>query len=171
VAGNTGYLIIGALIITIALCWYLRLAFALGAIVALVHDATVTIGLFSILNKEVDLTVIAAILTLLGYSMNDTIIVFDRIREERKNKPNFTLPKIINLSINETLSRTILTSGLTFLVVLSLYLFGGTVIHDFAFAMLIGIIVGTYSSIFIASPILLALEPRIEEPGAVGAVR
>ena len=132
--------------------------FALGAVLALFHDVLITLGIFSILNKEFDLTVLAAFLTIVGYSLNDTIIVFDRIRENMKKYLKTKFPDIINRSVNETLSRTILTSGTTFFVVLALFLFGGGVIHDFALAMLIGIIVGTYSSIYIASPLVLLFE-------------
>lgn len=134
--------------------------FALGAVIALVHDVLITLGLFSILNKEIDLTILAAFLTIVGYSLNDTIIVYDRIRENMKKYVKGNFGNIINKSINETLSRTILTSGTTLFVVLALFLFGGGVIHDFALALLIGIVVGTYSSIYIASPILLLLEKK-----------
>lgn len=134
--------------------------FALGAVIALFHDVLITLGIFSILNKEFDLTVVAAFLTIVGYSLNDTIIVFDRIRENMKKFVKGNFPNIINKSINETLSRTILTSGTTLFVVLALFIFGGGVIHDFALALLIGIIVGTYSSIYIASPILLFFEKK-----------
>ena len=134
--------------------------FALGAVLALVHDVLITLGLFSILNKEIDLTILAAFLTIVGYSLNDTIIVYDRIRENMKKYVKGNFGNIINKSINETLSRTILTSGTTLFVVLALFIFGGGVIHDFALALLIGIVVGTYSSIYIASPILLLLEKK-----------
>ena len=129
--------------------------FAVGAILALIHDVLITLGVFSLFGKEIDLPIIAAFLAIVGYSLNDTIIVYDRIRENygAKNKEDF--PVIVNSSINETLSRTILTSGTTLLVVLALFLFGGGVIHNFAFALLVGIGVGTYSSIFVASPVLL----------------
>ncbi|MCX7022244.1 MAG: protein translocase subunit SecF [bacterium] len=129
--------------------------FALGAIIALFHDVFVTLGIFSLLGKEINLAIIAAILTLIGYSLNDTIVVFDRIREDRKLLRRRTLEEIINKAINETLSRTILTSGTTLIVTLVLVLFGGSVIHDFALALTIGIIVGTYSSIFIAAPFVI----------------
>ncbi|MDQ7031515.1 MAG: protein translocase subunit SecF [Desulfonauticus sp.] len=154
------FLIIGAMLITLFLCWYLKLKYALGAIVALIHDVTITVGIFSILNKEFDLTIVAALLTIIGYSLNDTIIVFDRIRENLKGKKGGNFAEIINKSINQTLSRTILTSGTTLLVVLSLLILGGGVIHDFALALFIGIIVGTYSSIYVASPILLSFEKK-----------
>ena len=126
-----------------------------AAVFAVFHDTLVTLGLFSIFHREINLTVIAALLTLVGYSVNDTIVVFDRIRENLKIRRRDDLETIMNDSINQTLSRTILTSGLTFLTVLSLFLFGGEVINHFAFAMVVGIIVGTYSSIAIAAPLVL----------------
>eukprot|EP00831_Metopus_contortus_P003675 TRINITY_DN11358_c0_g2_i1.p1 TRINITY_DN11358_c0_g2~~TRINITY_DN11358_c0_g2_i1.p1 ORF type:complete len:358 (+),score=84.00 TRINITY_DN11358_c0_g2_i1:296-1369(+) len=155
-----GWLIIAALVITVGLCWYLKLNYALGAVVALIHDVLITIGIFSILNKEFDLTIIAALLTIIGYSLNDTIIVFDRIRENTiANKGRTDFGVVINQSINQTLSRTIMTSATTLVVVFCLFVLGGSVIHDFALALLIGIGVGTYSSIFVASPILLGFGP------------
>ena len=126
-----------------------------AAVLAVFHDVIITLGFFSFFNKEISLTVIAALLTLVGYSMNDTIVVFDRIRENLKLSRRESLSSIINKSINQTLSRTVLTSGLTFITVVSLYLFGGEVINGFAFAMVIGIVIGTYSSIAIASPLLV----------------
>jgi preprotein translocase subunit SecF len=129
--------------------------YGVAAVVAVFHDTIITIGLFSIFNKEISLTVIAALLTLVGYSMNDTIVVFDRIRENLKILRREKLGSLVNKSINQTLSRTILTSGLTFLTVLALFLFGGEVLHGFSLALVIGIIIGTYSSIFIASPIVV----------------
>jgi preprotein translocase subunit SecF len=146
--------------ITIALCILLRFRFALGAVVALVHDVIITVGVFSLLDKQFTLPIVAALLTIIGYSLNDTIVVFDRIRENVKKLRRQTPKEVINISINETLSRTILTSVTTLVVVIVLFLFGGGVIHDFAFALLIGVIVGTYSSMFVASPILLFLEER-----------
>ena len=136
----------------------LRFEFVYGAaaVIAVFHDTIITIGLFSIFNKQIDLPVIAALLTLVGFSMNDTIVVFDRIRENLKLMRKESLYNIINASINQTLSRTILTSGLTLLTALSLFFFGGPVLHGFSFALVFGILVGTYSSIFIASPILVA---------------
>ncbi|WP_421901633.1 protein translocase subunit SecF [Maridesulfovibrio sp.] len=161
---STTVLIFGALFITIGLCWYLKLNYALGAIVALIHDIMITVGIFSLLGKEFDLTIIAALLTIIGYSLNDTIIVFDRIRENLLGKISDCLADTINISINQTLSRTILTSGTTLLVVAALFALGGGVIHDFALALLIGVGVGTYSSIFVASPILLGFGPsKIED--------
>jgi preprotein translocase subunit SecF len=132
----------------------------MGAIVALIHDVIITVGIFSIFGKEFTLPVIAALLTIIGYSLNDTIIVFDRIRENLRKHHKQPLRFIINRSINETLSRTILTSLTTLIVVTSLFILGGGIIHDFAFALIIGIVVGTYSSIYVASPILLAWQNR-----------
>ncbi len=129
--------------------------YGVAAVIAVFHDTIITIGLFSIFNKPIDLTVIAALLTLVGYSMNDTIVTFDRIRENLRLQMRGSFSHIVNLSINQTLSRTVLTSGLTFLTALSLFLFGGQVLNGFSFALVIGIIIGTYSSIFIASPILI----------------
>ena len=129
--------------------------FALGAIAALVHDITITIGIFSLFDKEFTLPVIAALLTIIGYSLNDTIVVYDRIRENIRRTPKEKLALVVNTSINQTLSRTILTSGTTLIVVACLFVLGGEVIHDFSFALIVGVIVGTYSSIFIASPVLL----------------
>ncbi len=139
--------------------WFrFELIYGIAAVVACIHDTLITVGAFSLLNKEISLTVIAAILTLVGYSMNDTIVVFDRIRENIKLWRRENLASIVDKSINQTLSRTVLTSGLTFLTVLALYLFGGEVLHGFSFALVIGIIIGTYSSIFIASPMLVAYQ-------------
>jgi preprotein translocase subunit SecF len=155
----TTYLIFAALVITLGCCWYLKLNYALGAIVALIHDVLITVGIFSMLDKEFDLTIIAALLTIIGYSLNDTIIVFDRIRENIRSKTGDNFADSINISINQTLSRTLLTSGTTLLVVIALFVLGGGVIHDFALALLIGIGVGTYSSIFVASPVLIGFGP------------
>jgi preprotein translocase subunit SecF len=154
------WLILVAMIVTFGLCWFLKLKFALGAIVALVHDVTVTIGAFALTDKEISLSIIAAILTIVGYSLNDTIIVFDRIRENLRRFRRRPFEEIMNTSINETLSRTILTSTTTLVVILALFVLGGGVIHDFAFAILIGVIVGTYSSVFVASPVLLIWEGK-----------
>jgi len=132
-----------------------ELRFGVAAIVALGHDTMITVGAFSLMDKEFTLTVIAALLTVIGYSLNDTIVIFDRIRENLRLKRGKQLSEILNTSINQTLSRTILTSGTTLVVVLSIFLLGGEVIHDFSFALLVGIVIGTYSSIFVASPIIL----------------
>lgn len=136
--------------------------YGLGAVIAVFHDTIMTVGLFSIFNKPIDLTVVAALLTLVGYSMNDTIVVFDRIRENLKLIRREEFEKIVNLSINQTLSRTTLTSGLTFLTCVALLVFGGPVLNGFAFALVAGIIVGTYSSVFIASPIVVWLQNILE---------
>ncbi len=155
-----GGLILGAVLLTMILCWKLRLNYALGAVISLVHDVLVVVGVFSLLNKEFDLTVVAAVLTVIGYSLNDTIIVYDRIRENVRAKISPDFATLLNTSVNQTLSRTLLTSGTTLLVVFCLFFFGGGVIHDFSLALLIGIGFGTYSSIFVASPILLAFDPK-----------
>ena len=129
--------------------------YGLAAVIAVFHDTIITIGLFSLFNKEISLTVVAALLTLVGYSMNDTIVVFDRVRENLRSSRREPLEAVINRSVNQTLSRTILTSGLTFLTALSLLLFGGEVLNGFSFCLVAGILVGTYSSVFVASPIVL----------------
>ncbi|HEY2000906.1 MAG TPA: protein translocase subunit SecF [Acidobacteriaceae bacterium] len=149
----TLYSLLGMLIY---LWWRFELIYGVAAVVAVFHDTLITIGAFSLTNKELTLTVIAAILTLVGYSMNDTIVVFDRIRENLRMSRREPLADLVNRSINQTLSRTVLTSGLTFLTVLSLFLFGGEVLHGFSFALVIGILIGTYSSIAVAAPMLVA---------------
>jgi preprotein translocase subunit SecF len=143
-----------------------------AAVFAVFHDTLVTLGLFSLFNREINLTVIAALLTLVGYSVNDTIVVFDRVRENLKVRRRDDLEKILNDSINQTLSRTIIASGLTFLTVLALFLFGGEIINHFAFAMVVGIIIGTYSSVAIAAPLVLVYSnlrgkaaPQLAAPG------
>jgi preprotein translocase subunit SecF len=136
--------------------------YGVAAVVAVFHDTIITIGLFSIFGKEISLTVVAALLTLVGYSMNDTIVVFDRIRENLKFMRREKLDALINISVNQTLSRTVLTSGLTLLTALSLWLFGGQVLNGFSFALVVGILVGTYSSVYIASPILLLSQKVLE---------
>lgn len=141
--------------IVVYITWRFEFRFAIAAIIALVHDVLFTLGFFSLFNLEVSLAVIAAILTIVGYSLNDTIVVFDRIRENLHTRRRDNYEKLVNASINETLSRTIVTSGTTLMVVLSLVLFGGEVIRDFALTLLIGITVGTYSSIYIASPVVV----------------
>ncbi len=154
------FLIAAALAVTLVLFWFLELKYAMGAIVALMHDVAITVGIFSVFNKEFTLPIIAALLTIIGYSLNDTIIVFDRIRENLKKHRKQPLAFILNRSVNETLSRTLLTSLTTLIVLAALFVLGGGIIHDFAFAMIVGIIIGTYSSIYVASPILLAWEGR-----------
>ena len=137
-----------------------ELRFAVGAIVALAHDVMITIGVFALLDKEFSLPIVAALLAIVGYSLNDTIVVYDRIRENMKGSAKSGFIKTINDSINQTLSRTILTSLTTMLVLISLFFLGGGVIHDFAFAMIVGVTVGTYSSIFIASPVVIFMQPK-----------
>ena len=146
------YAMIGILIYV---TWRFEFRFAVGAILALVHDVLITLGIFSLAGKEIDLPIIAAFLAIIGYSLNDTIIVYDRIRENQGKHGKQGLEFLINRSINETLSRTLLTSGTTLLVVLALFIFGGGVIHNFAFALLIGVLIGTFSSVFVASPLLI----------------
>jgi preprotein translocase subunit SecF len=146
--------------IIIYISWRFEVKFALAAILALLHDVTLTVGAFSILDKEFTLVVIASILTIIGYSLNDTIVVFDRIRENTRRKSKESLESLINMSVNQTLSRTLLTSGTTLIVVMGLFFLGGEIIHDFSFALLIGIVVGTYSSIFIASVFLVIWEEK-----------
>jgi preprotein translocase subunit SecF len=172
-----------SLIAMLVYLWFrFELIYGVAAVVAVFHDTLITVGAFSLTNQEITLTVIAAILTLVGYSMNDTIVVFDRIRENVKLMRRESLAEIVNKSINQTLSRTILTSGLTFLTVLSLYLFGGEVLHGFSFALVVGIIIGTYSSIAVAAPMLVAYTEwrskgsgrgaiPLPTPGAKGKVR
>ena len=142
------------------LAFRFELIYGVAAVITVFHDTLITVGAFSLTNKPISLTVIAAILTLIGYSNNDTIVVFDRIRENLKLMRREKLSDIVNRSINQTLSRTILTAGLTFLTVLALFLFGGEVLHGFSFALVIGILIGTYSSIAIAAPILVAYQDR-----------
>ena len=132
--------------------------FSLGAIIALIHDVIITIGFFSILEFEINLSIVAAVLTIVGYSMNDTVVIFDRVRENLKKYSSKSINEISNLSINETLSRTIITSLTTLLALLSIFFFGGKILHGFSFAMILGVIFGTYSSIFIANPILIKLK-------------
>lgn len=152
------YLIVGAILLTLLLCWVLKLPYALAAVLALLHDVLITVGAFALTNKEFTLEILAALLTIAGYSLNDTIVVFDRIRENLRKDRRQPYHQIINSSINQTLSRTILTGGTTLMALIFLFFLGGTVIHDFAFAMIIGILTGTYSSIYVASPLLIFYE-------------
>ncbi len=151
--------------------WRFRLRYGVAAVIAMLHDAFITLGLFSLLDQEISLTVVAALLTLIGYSMNDTIVVFDRIRENRRTGKGEPLAETVNRSINQTLSRTVLTSGLTLLTALSLFLFGGPVLRGFSLALVIGIAVGTFSSVFIASPTLLVWEHAAASWGSSHASR
>ena len=149
----------------IYITWRFEFRFGVGAVIATVHDVLITLGAFAVFHYEIDLTVIAAFLAIMGYSLNDTIIVCDRIRENMGKHAKDGLASIINRSVNETLSRTLLTSGTTLLVIISLFIFGGGVIHGFAFAMLIGVLIGTYSSIFVASPVILFWEDHKRRKG------
>lgn len=158
----TGYSLLGMLVY---LGFRFELIYGVAAVLTVFHDTLITVGAFSLLNWEISLTVIAAILTLIGYSNNDTIVVFDRIRENIKLLRREPLANIVNKSINQTLSRTILTAGLTFLTVLALFLFGGEVLRGFSFALVVGILIGTYSSIAIAAPILVAYQDWRQERG------
>tara|TARA_B100001123_G_scaffold354168_1_gene406512 strand:- start:1420 stop:2121 length:702 start_codon:yes stop_codon:yes gene_type:complete len=132
--------------------------FSLGAIAAIFHDVIVTLGFFSILNLEINLSIVAAVLTIVGYSMNDTVVIFDRVRENLRKFSDIEIFDLTNISINETLSRTIITSATTLLALLSIFIFGGEILKGFSFAMILGVIVGTYSSIYIANPILVILK-------------
>lgn len=145
------------------------LKFGVAAIVATIHDIVMSVGIFSLANKEISLAVVAAFLTIVGYSLNDTIVVFDRIRENLRSMRRESYASIVNTSVNQTLSRTIITGGATLIVLLCLFFLGGSVIHDFAFALLIGILIGTYSSIFIAAPLVLEWHLRFEEGRATAA--
>ncbi len=156
-------IIVAAIATTLVLFWVLGLKYALGAIVALLHDVIITVGVFSITDREFTITVIAALLTIIGYSLNDTIIVYDRVRENLKKLLKSPLAAVINRSVNETLSRTILTAGTVFIVVLTLFILGGEIIRDFALAMLVGVVVGTYSSIYVASSIVLTWQERAKK--------
>jgi preprotein translocase subunit SecF len=147
---------LGLLLIYIS--WRFEFKFAVGAVLALFHDVMITLGVFSLLNREISLTVVAAFLTLVGYSLNDTIVIYDRIRENLKIFRRESYEKVINKSINQVLSRTIITSGTTLMAVITLFVFGGEVIRNFSLALLVGIIVGTYSSIYVASPVVIEME-------------
>jgi preprotein translocase subunit SecF len=163
----TGYSLIGMLIYL----WFrFELIYGVAAVVAVFHDTLITVGAFSLTNQEITLTVIAAILTLIGYSMNDTIVVFDRIRENLALSRRETLTDVVNRSINQTLSRTVISSGLTFLTVVSLLLFGGPVLRGFSFALTVGIVIGTYSSIAVAAPMLVAYQDWRKSKGKVATL-
>jgi len=163
----TAYSLLGMLIYL----WFrFELIYGVAAVVAVFHDTLITIGAFSLTNQEITLTVIAAILTLIGYSMNDTIVVFDRIRENLALSRRESLSDVVNRSINQTLTRTVISSGLTFLTVLSLFLFGGAVLHGFSFALVVGILIGTYSSIAVAAPMLVAYQDWRKSRGKVATL-
>lgn len=148
--------------ILVYISWRFEFVFAVGAIAALFHDVLITLGVFTVLRLEITLAIVAAFLTIVGYSLNDTIVVFDRIRENLRLLRREQLERVINVSINQSLSRTIMTSVTTLIVVLVLFIFGGEVIRNFAFALLIGVVVGTYSSVFVASPIVVEWEKKRE---------
>jgi preprotein translocase subunit SecF len=163
----TCYSLIGMLVYL----WFrFELIYGVAAVVAVFHDTLITVGAFSLTNQEITLTVIAAILTLIGYSMNDTIVVFDRIRENLALSRRESLTDVVNRSINQTLSRTVISSGLTFLTVLSLFLFGGPVLRGFSFALVVGIVIGTYSSIAVAAPMLVAYQDWRKSRGKVASL-
>ena len=161
-------LIVVALAVTTIFGLVLRLHYALAALVAIYHDVVVTVGLLSIFNREFDLQIVAALLTIIGYSLNDTIVIFDRVRENMRSRRWDDFPSVVNESLNQTLSRTILTSGLTLIVIVSLLLLGGEVIRGFAFALLVGVIAGTFSTLFIASPLLVYWHQRAPRRQAGG---
>lgn len=178
---STGWLVCIAMATTLGVCFFMRLNFALGAISCLLHDVCISLGLLSLLGIDVDLNVLAAVLTIIGYSLNDTIIIYDRLRENLRAHSDRPLGALINLSVNQTLSRTVLTSGTTLLATLALFIFGGGVIHAFALTMTVGVFIGTYSSVFVAAPILQALgstefyvrasrKEDFEKPGEHGIV-
>ena len=148
--------------IVVYITWRFEFRFSIAAILALIHDVLITLGIFSLLDKEINLTILGALLTIVGYSLNDTIVVFDRIRENLNlRRRGDSYETVINTSVNQTLNRTVITSMTTLIVVLILFFFGGAVIHDFAFALVVGVLVGTYSSIFIASPILVEWQASV----------
>ena len=153
-------ILLSLLLILIYISFRFDRFYAYGSVVALIHDVLITMGVFSLLRIEIDLTIVAAFLTIVGYSLNDTIVVFDRIRENVVKHARESLDSIVNISLNSTLGRTIVTSLTTFVVVFSLFLFGGEVIKNFAFALIVGIFVGTYSSIYVASPVMMYFEKR-----------
>jgi preprotein translocase subunit SecF len=150
--------ILSWLAMLIYIAWRFEFRYGLGGIIALIHDVIIIIGTISILNMEFTISILAAVFFIIGYSINDTIVVLDRIRENVKLNPRQKLAETINMSINQTLSRTILTSFTVFLTVLALYIFGGPVLHDLAFSLLVGVVFGTYSSVFISCPIVLLFE-------------
>jgi preprotein translocase subunit SecF len=160
--------------ILIYVAWRFEYKFALGSVAALAHDVLITLGFFSVLQLEFDLTVLAAILAVIGYSLNDTIVVYDRIRENFRLLRKGSAENVMNISLNQTLSRTLMTSITTLLVLIALAFLGGEIIHNFAIALLVGVVIGTYSSIYVASPLVLALgvskedlmEPEVEKEGA-----
>ena len=178
---SMGWLVLAALFLTMAVCFYLHLNFALGAIIALIHDVVITAGFLSIVGMDIDLNIIAAFLTIIGYSLNDTIIIYDRLRENLRTNKDANFFELVNISVNQTLSRTVLTSGTTIMATLALLCLGGGVIHDFALTMLLGLVAGTFSSIYVCSAMLLELgdaafyaallrQEKHEKPGEHGMV-
>ena len=168
------FAILGSLLVILVYIWIrFEWRFGLGAVAALFHDVFITLGLFAILHHilpfslQIDQTIIAALLTIVGYSLNDTVVVFDRVREYTNLFKTEAYDTVVNRSINNTLSRTVVTSGTTLLVVLTLFIFGGEVLRGFAFALIVGILIGTYSTIFVASPIVVELRPRMDQRRAV----
>ena len=168
VQGSAVAVLVAIMAVLIYIWFRFEWQFSVGAVLALVHDVVVTIGMFSILQLEFNLSIIAAILTIVGYSLNDTVVVYDRVRENLRRYKKMPLEDLLNLSINNTLSRTILTSVTTLVALLSLYIFGGENLRGFTFAMIWGVVIGTYSSIFIASPLLLRLGVKRDWSGLGG---
>src|SRR5690606_6134332 len=160
--------VVAVLAVLIYLWFRFEWQFAVGAVIATLHDLVLTIGFFSITQLEFNMTSIAAILTIVGYSLNDTVVVYDRIREMLRKYKRLSLPDIIDIAINSTLSRTIMTATTTFLALLALAIFGGAVIQSFSLAMIFGVVMGTYSSIFIAAPILIYLGAKVGGEGEAG---
>jgi len=163
VRGAIWSVIFAFLLMGIYIGWRFEFKFAVGAVISLIHDITITVGVISLLNIEFDLTIVAAILTLVGYSLNDTIVIYDRIRENMKLSRKENFQSIINKSVNETLSRTIVTGLTTIFTLIVIFVFGGEVIHNFAFTLLFGIITGTFSSVYIASPVVLIWKEKTEQ--------
>ena len=162
---NAWYTILISLaLVLVYMSFRFNFQFGIGAIVALLHDAFITVGAFSLFQIEFDLTALAGILTLIGYSLNDSIVIIDRVRENIKRHPSKSLFDQINLSVNETLSRTILTFGTTLVIILAMFIWGGESIQGFSFSFLVGIVVGTYSSVFVASPVAIFIESRLRKP-------
>tara|TARA_B100001250_G_scaffold238456_1_gene204920 strand:- start:30 stop:923 length:894 start_codon:yes stop_codon:yes gene_type:complete len=157
---KSGIIAIGLSLVAMLIYIWIRFEwqFSLGAILALFHDVIITLGIFSLFSLEINLSIVAAVLTIVGYSMNDTVVIFDRVRENLKKYADIKIFELTNISINETLSRTIITSITTLLALLSIYLFGGEILKGFSLAMILGVIFGTYSSIYIANPILVMLK-------------
>lgn len=168
-----GFLAIAISVLAILVYIWSRfeMRYGLGAILALVHDVTLTVGIMALIKMEITLTVLAAILTLIGYSLNDTIVIFDRIRENRARYPNRPLTEVLNLSVNQTLARTFMTVATVMLVLVALYIWGGEVLRDFSLVLIIGVMLGTYSSVFVANPVLLALEEWYQKMAAEEAAR